>query len=238
MELSLGLLIGGCITLLLALITSFFGYKLARFLLPLSGLAILEGLLYIYVYDLLTLNTLSTWLFFGGTGIAVYLLLFFFKRIAAFFTGLMGSALFMVYLVYALGLHSFGLMYPIVFTLCVMAGLLAAFYKKIGVIISTSLLGGCVAAYLGLYLYLQGADASPFVGGGNLLVPLEGFLMTRVWLIGGTGFALTLAGLFVQLLITARSQVLSNRPDDAIETKTQKKKTPRDSDTWTGDMGY
>ncbi len=236
MSLSNALLIGGCIALLLALVTSFFGYKLARFLLPLCGLAILEGLIYVYVYDLLILDALGTWLFFGGSSIAIYLILFFFKRIAAFFAGLTGGAIFLVYLIYALSLHDFALMYPIVLTLAVLAGLWTAFYKKTGVIIFTSLLGGCAAAYIGLYLFIQGGDASPFAASGNLLAPLESFLMAQTWLIGGIGVALTLVGLLVQLFVTARSQVLSALP--GAEEKTHSKKTSRDSDTWTGDMGY
>jgi hypothetical protein len=227
------LLIGGSIGLLLALLTGFFGYKLARFLLPLSGLAVLEGIICIYLYDLLTLDAISTWLFFGGTGIAVYLVLFFVKRLAGFFTGLLGSALLLIFIVYAMGLHSFSLLYPVVLTLSVMAGLMTAVYKRIGVVISTSVLGGCAAAYLGLYIYLEGADMSALQG-GNILIPLVGFLSSHTLLVLGVALGLTLVSLLVQLGVTAKRQVLA----DDSPAFTTKKKEKTDPDIWTGDMGY
>ena len=64
MDLSLLILICGCAALLISLLQCFFGYKLARFLLPFSGLALFEGLLYLFVYDHLRLDVVSTWLFF------------------------------------------------------------------------------------------------------------------------------------------------------------------------------
>ena len=230
---SIPLLIGGSVGLLLALLTGFFGYKLARFLLPLSGLAVLEGLIYIYLYDLLTLDGIGTWLFFGGTAIAVYLVLFFVKQLAGFFAGLLGSALLLIFAVYAAGLHSFELLYPVVLTLSVMAGLLTAVYKKVGVVISTSVLGGCAAAYLGLYIYLQGTDISAFQK-GNLFVPLESFLSDNVLLITGVALGLTLVSLLVQFGVTAKKQVLS----DDKEVFKPKRKEKADPDVWTGDMGY
>lgn len=234
---SMALLMGACAFLLLALLTGFFGYKFARFLLPLSGLAILEGLIYVYVYDHLTLDALSTWLFFGGTAIAVYLILFFVRRLAAFFVGLLGSALLLVYLVYALNLHSFSLLYPAVLTLSVVTGLLTAVYKRVGVIISTSVLGGCAAAFLGLYIYFQGIDISTFIT-GNLLAPLESFLMAHVLVILGVSAALILLSLVVQFRFTAHSQVLGDSLGGGSSFKSKKKEQDSDSDTWTGDMGY
>ncbi len=228
---SIPLLIGGSVGLLLALLTGFFGYKLARFLLPLSGLAVLEGLVYIYLYDLLTLDAVSTWLFFGGTGIAIYLILFFVKRLAGFFTGLAGSALLLIYAVNVLALQSFSLLYPVVLTLCVMAGLLTAVYKKVGVVISTSIFGGCAAAYLGLYIYLQGADLSAFQD-GNVFVPLAGFLSGNALLIAGVALGLTLVSLLVQFGVTAKKQVLA---DDSPPKRKEKASEP---DVWSGDMGY
>jgi len=228
------LLIGCCAGILLSLLTGFFGYKLGRFLLPLSGLALLEGLIYIYIYDLLTLDTLSTWLFFGGTSIAVYLILFFVKRLAGFFTGLAGSALLLVYLVYALNLHSFSLLAPVVLTLCVLAALLTAAYKRVGVIISTSILGGCAAAYIGLYIYIQGVDIAAFASGG-LLFTLESFLNTHTLIILGVGLGLALVGLLVQFAVTGKKQVLGDSLGGGSGLRLKKKDDP---DSWTGDMGY
>lgn len=221
--------------ILLSLLTAFFGYKLGRFLLPLPGLLLLEGLIYIYVYSLLTLDALSTWLFFGGTAIAIYLILFFIRLLAGFFTGAAAAALLLTYLVYALNLHSLVLLAPIVMTLTVLSALLTAVYKRVGVIAATAVLGGCAAALFGLYIYMQGVDAAPFAT--NLIAPVEGFLAARAPIILGVGGALSLAGLLVQLLATGKRQVLGNSLGGS-GLKTSKRDSTGDTDTWTGDMGY
>ncbi len=231
---SLPLLIVGGAVLLLALLTAFFGYKLARFLLPFSGLALLLGIIYIYLYSILTLDTISTWLFFGGAGIALYLVLFFVKRLAAFFTGLVGSALFVTFAIYATGLGgSFELLTPAAMTLCVMAGLLAAVYTRAGVIAATSMLGGCAAAFSGLYLYLQGADMSVFAE-GNVIAALGTFLSENTFQVAGVALGLTLVGLLVQFGATGKTQVLSD--DNPVFR--HKRKSKADQDSWTSDMGY
>lgn len=96
----------GIAALVISLLHCFFGYRLARFLLPVCGVLLIEGALYIFVYKSLMLDTMGTWLFFAGTGLSSYFVLFFFQRIAAFFTGLTGAALFLVFVVYAFSLHT------------------------------------------------------------------------------------------------------------------------------------
>jgi hypothetical protein len=233
---SMMVLIVCCAGILLSLLTAFFGYRLGRFLLPLSGLLLLEGLIYIFVYDMLTLDTLSTWLFFGGTAIAVYLILFFVKRLAGFFTGAAAAAVLLAYLVYALNLHSFGLLAPVVMTLTVLSGLLAAVYKRTGVIVASSVLGGCAAAFFGLYIYMQGVDATAFAGG--LTAPVQSFLSAHALLILGVGAALSLTGLLVQMLVTGKHQVLGDSLGGSSGLHTKKKGRADDAETWTGDMGY
>jgi hypothetical protein len=232
---SMMVLIVCCAGILLSLLTAFFGYRLARFLMPLSGLLLIESLIYVYVYNLLTLDTVSTWLFFGGTAIAIYLILFFVRRLAGFFTGAAAAALLLAYLVYALNLHSFGLLAPIVMTLTVLSGLLTAVYKRMGVIVASSVLGGCAAAFFGLYIYTQGVDATAFTGG--LIAPAQIFLTVNALLILGVGAGLSLAGLLVQLLVTGKRQVLGdNFGGSGLHAK--KKGRADDAETWTGDMGY
>jgi len=221
--------------ILLSLLTAFFGYRLGRFLLPLSGLLLLEGLIYVYVYSMLTLDTLSTWLFFGGTAVAVYLILFFIRRLAGFFTGAAAAALLLLFLVYALNLHSLALLAPIVMTLTVLSALLTAVYKRAGVIVATAVLGGCAAALFGLYIYLQGVDAAPFANG--LIAPVESFIAAHAPLIPGVGGALSLAGLLVQFLVTGKRQVLGDSVGGP-EFRPRKADRTGDAETWTGDMGY
>ncbi|NLT97909.1 MAG: DUF4203 domain-containing protein [Christensenellaceae bacterium] len=223
--------------ILLSLLTAFFGYRLGRFLLPLSGLLLLEGLIYVYIYSLLRLDTLSTWLFFGGTAVAVYLILFFIRRLAGFFTGAAAAALLLACLVHALKLEGFSLLAPVVMTLTVLSALLTAVYKRVGVIVATAVLGGCAAALFGLYIYLMGVDAAPFTA--NLIAPVERFLAARAPLVLGVGGGRSLAGRLVQLLVTGKRQVLGDSlgSDSGLKT-TRKRDRADDAETWTGDMGY
>lgn len=212
MELSLLILICGGALVLLGLLHCFFGYKLARFLLPVSALVLAEGLLYLFVYDNLLLDTVSTWLFFAGSGIAVYLIFFFLKRIAGFIVGVAAGALLSTFAVYALGLHAMPLVYPVCLTVSVMGGLLTLVYDRNMVVASTAIAGACGAAYAGLYLYLSGVDASGIAAYDNLLVPFEVFLRSHAVMIGGVALVLAAAGMFVQFFWTAGSQALSAGP--------------------------
>jgi hypothetical protein len=207
MDLSWVILICGAATLVLALIFLFFGYKLARFLLPLCGVLIGLGLLSAFVLDALRLNVMETWLFMGGAGVSLYILLFFFKRTAGFFAGVLGSALMLVYIVYAFGLDSLPYLYPACLTLCAVSGLLAVFYHKKGVIAFTSLLGACAAVFAGLFLYFKGVNPEPFSAG--LLTVFEEFLAEHSFLITGISLVAAVAGIVVQSLITSQHQVLS-----------------------------
>lgn len=213
MSLSVVILICGSALVLLGLLNGFFGYKLARFLLPVSGFVLAEGLLYIFVYDLLKLDTLSTWLFFAGGGVAVYLILFFLKRIAGFFTGAVAGGLFAVLVIYAAGLQEMPLVYPAVFTVFVMVGLLTAVYQRGMVVAATAIFGGCCAAYAGLYLYLIGINPTSIVVYNNLLVPFEGFLKNHAYLVGGAALVLSAVGMLVQFRWTADRQLLSNNSE-------------------------
>jgi len=214
MNLSLVILICGCTALIISLLQCFFGYKLARFLLPFSGLALFEGLLYLFVYDYLRLDVVSTWLFFAGSAVAIYLILFFFKRFAGFFTGLAAGGTFSVFVVFVLGVQNMPLIYPICLTVSVVAGVLTVVYHRIGTVVTTAVLGGCGAAYIGLYLYLVGVDAAGIAVYNNLLIPFQYFLISHAYLISGVALVLTALGLFVQFYWTAYGQLLSSRLDD------------------------
>lgn len=206
MDLSVIILICGAAALVLALVYLFFGYKLARFLLPLCGALIVLAALWVFVLDLLRLNAMETWLFMGGAGVSVYILLLFFKRVAGFFAGILGAALMLVYIVYALNLSALPYIVPACLALCAASGLLALVYKRGGVIVFTSLLGACIAVFTGLYLYFEGIN--PDVFSGSVLAPLESFLSAYKYLIAGASLVAAVAGVLVQALITGKSQVL------------------------------
>lgn len=229
MNSSLVILICGCAALIVSLLHCFFGYKLARFLLPFSGLVLFEGLLYLFVYDHLRLDAMSTWLFFVGSAFSIFLILFFFKRFASFFAGLAAGGTFAAFVVYALGVQNMPLIYPICLTVSVVAALLTVAYQRIGTVITTAVLGGCGAAYIGLYLYLVGVDAASIVAYSNLLIPFEYFITSNAYLIGGVALVLMGLGLFVQFYWTANRQLLSNRLDDDRSFRMRKRNEFADS---------
>jgi hypothetical protein len=206
------ILICGCVLVILGLLHSFFGYKLARFLLPVSGTVLAEGLLYLLVYENLKLDSVSTWLFFVGSSIAIYLVLFFFKRIAGFFLGMAAGGMVSVLLVYVLGMQTMPLVYPVCLTISVMVGLFTLVYERNMVVASTTVGGACVAAYSGLFLLLNGVDPTGLVIYNNLLVPLEVFLRCNTTLIGGVVLVLIAAGMSAQFFWTAGHQILSTSP--------------------------
>lgn len=206
MDVSSVIMICGAIVLVLGLVFVCFGYKLARFMLPLCGVLIGLGALWAFALDSLQLNTTETWLFMGGAGVSLYILLFFFKRIAGFFAGLLGAGMLLLYTVYALNLSALPYVYPACFALCMLAGLLAVAYKKAGVIVFTALLGACVAAFTGLYLFFEGVGPEAFLG--NVIVPLEAFLSAYKYLVAGVALVAAVAGILIQALITSQHQVL------------------------------
>jgi|AGTN01.2.fsa_nt_gi hypothetical protein len=206
MDLSWAILICVVAALVIALVYLFFGYKLARFLLPLCGTLIVLAALWAFALDALRLDAMGTWLFMGGAGVSVYILLLFFRRIAGFFAGVLGAALLLVYIVYALDLSALPYLYPACFALCAVSGLLALVYKRAGVIVFASLLGACIAAFAGLYLYFEGVNPDAF--SGNILVPLEAFLSANRYLIAGASLIAAAAGVLVQALVTGKSQML------------------------------
>ncbi len=213
MEVSWIILICGAGTLAIGLLFLFFGYNLARFLLPLCGVLVALGLLWALLLPVMRLNSLDTWLFMGGAGVSLYILLFFFKRVAGFFVGLLGAALMLLFIVCALNLYTVPYLYPACFALCAASALLALVYKKAGVAVFTSLLGGCMAAFAGLYLYYQGVDPAAFAAG--VPAALWAFLIQYRYLVAGVALVLSVAGILAQLLVTSRRQVLSGDLDEA-----------------------
>lgn len=205
---SIVLLIVNCTAVFLGLLHVFFGYKLARFLLPLCGMLFALSALFVFVYDMLSLNAVGTYMFFIGSGLAVYIILFLIPRIAAFFTGLAGSALFMVFAVYALNLHGAVMFYPAAMTVCVLSGLLAAAYKRVGVVTAAAVFGGCISSFAGVYLYIERAGVTDFQASGSILVSLEYFLAENATLIGGAALLIVLLGVAVQFARTADKQLL------------------------------
>jgi len=227
MDLSWVILICGAATLILALVFMFFGYKLARFLLPLCGVLVVLAVLWAVVLPALRMDALATWLFFGGAGVSVYILLFFFKRIAGFFVGLLGAALLLTFIVYALNLSALPFLTPICLTLCVVSGLLAVVYRKAGVITFTAMMGACVAIFTGLYLFIEGVDPGAFEAG--ILPQLASFLSAQKYFIAGGALVLMVVGILVQVAVTSKAQVL---PGGEQEERGKDDKPAGDDTPW------
>jgi hypothetical protein len=212
MDLSVVILISAGAAIILGLVFCFFGYKLGRLLFPVCGLLVIESLIYIYVYKQMQFDIVGTWMLFGGSGVAVYIILFFIKRIAGFFTGLLGSALFALYVVSALGLQDFEYIVPAVLCFCIVSGLLTAVYQKYAVIVFTALFGACVAAFAGIYIYIQGVDASALSAAG-LFAVLGSFLTANAIFIAGASAGVCVSGILIQSALTSSSCVLAGRAD-------------------------
>lgn len=213
MDLSVVILISGGAAIILGLVFCFFGYKLGRLLFPLCGLIVVEGLVYIFVYKQMQFDTLGAWLLFGGSGIAVYIILFFLKRAAGFFTGLLGSALFVLYIVNAFGLHNVAYIVPAAMSICIVSGVLAAVYQRNAVIVFTSLFGACVAAFAGIYIYIQGVETSALSSAG-LFAVLGSFFSANAIFIAGASAGITVSGILIQSALTSSSCVLAGNSDD------------------------
>jgi hypothetical protein len=209
------LLICGAILIILGLTFCFFGYRFARLLFPVCGLAVIEGLLYIYVYELLKMDTFGTWLFFVGSSIAVYILLFFVRRIAGFFTGLLGSALLLWFVINAFNLHNLEFLYPACIAICLVSALLTVTYERAGVVVFTSLFGACALAFSGLYLYMQGVNIGFIDASGGLFAAFQRFLSINAYLITGVAAGATIAGILVQVNFTATRTVLPGGADES-----------------------
>lgn len=231
MDLSLILLICGAAAVIIALLFVFFGYKVSRFLMPLCGVLAVEAVIYLFIYDLFELNEVGTWLFFAGSAIAFYVIFFILRRISGFFAGLMGMGLFLIYVIYAFNLNEIPLLYPALFTLSIIAGLLTVVYKNMGVTLATSLFGAAIAAFAGLYLMFVGVGGEEFTNGANLAVPFTAFLLQNGLLVAGVTLALGAVGALVQVFGTAKQQLAAESEAQQIRRRNEQR---RQRDTWVG----
>lgn len=186
-----------------------FGYSFARFLLPVSGVLIIEAAMFLFAVNPFLGNELATALFYGGVAVAGYIVLFFVLRLAGFFTGVIGAALFSAYVVIAFGLADMAYIYSICITLCFVIGGFSAVYKRAGVIVASSLLGGCVAAGILAFLFL--ATSINIGAGESIAVGMMRLVKENAILFLGASTAFAVIGIIVQLRLTGRSQALEKK---------------------------
>ena len=206
----------------LGLVYCVFGYKYARFLLPVCCVLVLEVAIYLFVSETIIGDDIYVALFYGGSAIVLYIVLFFILRLSGFITGIMGAALFFVYFVYAFGLEHMPYVVPAYLALCILVGLLSAAYDRTGVIAASSLLGGSLASGVVLFLI--------FSGGANVGVD-ESVLNVVYTIIRDNAYIFLIAavvvtalGIFVQMKFTGFSQVLNKRATIRFEKRKPKRK--------------
>ncbi len=191
--------------LIIGLLHIVFGYKLARILMPLSGALIAVALLDIFALDLLGLQGGAMYVFLIAGGVLIYAALFLIPRASAFFASLTGSAIFIVYIVYAFELFNLAILYPAALTICVLAAIAAAVYKRIGVIVVSALLGGCIFAPVACLLYLEGFP------GLAALQNVLGSIAKNAYTICIVAFVCALLGTIIQYIKTANGQLIENK---------------------------
>lgn len=208
MELSLVVQINLIGFSLVAIVYLMLGHKLARLLMPFCGMLVLEGLMYLLISVPFEDNEVLRALFYCLSAIAIYLGLFFLPRVAAFFVGLVGSLLFMCLVVLAFSLENITLITPICLTVGVMVGLISAVFKRNGVVVATSLFGGCISVILIAFLFLAPAAN---IGGLSALQGVISILGNNGYMLIGLSGAAIAIGLYLQLRFTAYNQVLERK---------------------------
>ena len=209
----------------LALIYCVFGYKYARFLLPVCGVLILEVAMYLFVSDTLIGDELFTAIFYGGIAIVMYVVLFFILRLSGFLTGVLGAALFLLYVVLAFNLDHMPFVVPVYLTLCLLGGLLGAAYSRTGVIVVSSLLGGSLATGVILFLILAGGAVSQ--AGESFINALFGVMRSNAVIFLVVSAVVAAIGVFVQMRITGFSQVLNAKATIRYEKRKPMRKLVR-----------
>ena len=208
---------GGIIAILIALIYCFFGYKLARVVLPFCGVAVITGLMYVFLVDFYTTGGLDKWIFVMCCAVALYVILFILKRLAGFIVGVCGTALALLYFAVTLNLGEQPYFYPVAATICFVVGLISFVYRRIGVIIATSLFGGCAATFIALFLIFGGSlEISEF---SDLTSRMALYLSANAGMVTGIAICAAVVGAMVQCFATGGSTILSGR--HGLRRKTQ-----------------
>ncbi len=194
-----------------------FGYKFARFLMPLCGMIVIESALYMSVGEFISDTDLSGVLFYGGTAVASYIVLFFVLRLSGFFTGMLGAGLLSYFVINALGLSGFSLVFPVFATISVVAGIVGFVYNRVGVIIASALFGAGIASGFGTLLIL--APGADYASGQGITAGFSSVVGNNAYVFLAVFVVLLLIGLLLQFTFTGQSQILVRRINISLEQK-------------------
>jgi hypothetical protein len=209
---------GGVIAIIIALIYCFFGYRLARIVLPICGTAVICGLMYVFLIDFYTTGGLDKWIFVVCCAVALYVILFIVKRFAGFMVGVCGAAMALLFIAVALNLNAQPYYFPVAATICLVVGLVSAAYRRVGVIVATSLFGGCLATLVALFLIFGGSQQ--ISGFSDLVSKMYEYLANNATMVTGIAFFFAIVGVVVQLFATGSATILAGR--HGLRGKTQK----------------
>ncbi len=206
--------------LIIGLVFCIAGYKFARFLLPVCGMVVIEVLLYLLVGGYIRQDELISALFYGGTAVASYVILFFFLRLPAFFTGAVGAGFLSYLVLIAFKLIEKPFAFPVFITVLIIVGFISFAYRRVGVIIATSLLGAGLAGAAGAFFVL--APHADYANGLGLIAGLESVIKHNGYIFFAVFMVLALLALIVQLKVTGNSQFLEERLKIAFDSRKKK----------------
>lgn len=203
MELSLFAQISLIVLSAVGLMFCIFGYKYAKFLMPLCGMLVVESAIYFLISGYFKHLEFTAALFYGGTAVAAYIILFFAMRLNGFFTGVLGSAMLCYFIVKVVGQASIPFVIPIAITAALITGLVGFVYKRVGVIIATSLFGAGLCVSLVSFLVF----ASGYAAGQSFLGTVNRIAENYSLYLLGAYVVLAAIGLVLQLKLTGKDQV-------------------------------
>lgn len=216
MEISLFAQISLIVLVVVGLIFCVFGYKYAKFLMPLCGMLVIESIIYMLVSGYLKHTEFTEVLFYGSTAVASYIVLFFVMRLNGFFTGILGASMLSYFAVKAAG-QAIPFVIPVVVTIILVTGLIGFVYKRVGVIISTSLFGAGLAVGLACFLiFASGYEAGyTFSGVVNSVAKSYSLYVLSAYAV------LAAAGIYLQLRLTGKDQVVIKSIKITLESKSK-----------------
>lgn len=216
MEISLFAQISLIVLAAVGLIFCVFGYKYAKFLMPLCGMLVVESVIYLLISGYLKHTEFTAVLFYGSTAVASYIVLFFVIRLNGFFTGVLGASMLCYFAVKAAG-QAIPFVIPIVITIILITGLIGFVYKRVGVIISTSLFGAGLAVGLVCFLIF----ASRYEAGHTFLGVVNSVAESYSLYVLGAYAILAAAGILLQLRLTGKDQVVIKSIKITLESKSK-----------------
>lgn len=214
MEISLFAQISLIVLAAVGLIFCVFGYKYAKFLMPLCGMLVVESVIYLLISGYLKHTEFTAVLFYGSTAVASYIVLFFVMRLNGFFTGVLGASMLCYIAAKAVG-QAIPFVIPIVITIILITGLIGFVYKRVGVIISTSLFGAGLAVGLVCFLIF----ASGYEAGHTFLGVVNSVAESYSLYVLGAYAVLAAAGILLQLKLTGKDQVVIKSIKITLESK-------------------